>query len=377
MSSKKGTLWEAPPHTLAKVEMLRSYLRVWFVILGRTSGRRELWYIDGFAGPGEYLNHAEGSPVAAIRAAEAALAVVSDRIGAVHCVFIEENRRRFEWLRDRLKREPPSSPKIKCHPIHGTFVEGMTELRSSPENPFTRSAPTFAFLDPFGPEGLPFESVKELLSRPGCEVLINLDSDGVGRILKAGEWANHRELLNLTFGGDDWERELHADMPLHVAVVKVVDLYKRKLRFLPNVDYCFSFEMRSAGNSFDYHLVFASQHKLGLEKMKEVMKRIDQTGSYCFSDGNINQALLFRDSDVTSQIDRVARHFAKQTVTYEQVNDFVLNETGFTKAKQALTPLEREGRVTVITGAADRKRFTFPDRCTDDMRVQFGEVPDA
>jgi three-Cys-motif partner protein len=73
VSKKMPKIWEAPRHTLAKIEILRSYLRVWFSILGSTFAGRELWYVDGFAGPGEYTNSPDGSPIAAVRAADAAV----------------------------------------------------------------------------------------------------------------------------------------------------------------------------------------------------------------------------------------------------------------------------------------------------------------
>lgn len=74
MSPKKlPTVWNAPPHTIAKIEMLRAYLVAWFQILGRSRRGQELLYVDGFAGPGEYSNYSVGSPVAALSAAREAL----------------------------------------------------------------------------------------------------------------------------------------------------------------------------------------------------------------------------------------------------------------------------------------------------------------
>ena len=74
MSAKiKDILWAAPQHTLAKISILQAYLARWFEILGRSKSRQNLWYIDGFAGPGEYTNSPMGSPVAAIMSASEAL----------------------------------------------------------------------------------------------------------------------------------------------------------------------------------------------------------------------------------------------------------------------------------------------------------------
>jgi three-Cys-motif partner protein len=73
MSSKKSTVWEAAPHTIAKIAMLKKYLFVWFSIFGSKFSGKDLWYVDGFSGPGEYTNHPHGSPIAALQAAEDAL----------------------------------------------------------------------------------------------------------------------------------------------------------------------------------------------------------------------------------------------------------------------------------------------------------------
>src|SRR6266404_8142206 len=63
-SFKPTDLWNAEPHTLAKIEIVRRYLFLWFLILGSQNAR--LAYIDGFAGPGRYLNSDQGSPIAAL-----------------------------------------------------------------------------------------------------------------------------------------------------------------------------------------------------------------------------------------------------------------------------------------------------------------------
>src|SRR3989338_8237693 len=60
--------WKIDPHTSAKHEILKKYLQPWMAILSST--RKRLVYLDGFAGPGEYLNEKDekinGSPIIAI-----------------------------------------------------------------------------------------------------------------------------------------------------------------------------------------------------------------------------------------------------------------------------------------------------------------------
>src|SRR4028118_1973486 len=104
---KHPAVWAADQHTLAKIAILRDYLIRWFQILGNSSISRgqDLIYVDGFAGPGEYTNHKQGSPLEALIAAKKARADSRTlwQAGKIHCVFIEENKARFENLQERVQ----------------------------------------------------------------------------------------------------------------------------------------------------------------------------------------------------------------------------------------------------------------------------------
>jgi three-Cys-motif partner protein len=201
MSAKKPIIWRAEPHTIAKIDMLQSYLYPWFTMLGRGFNRRNLWYIDGFAGPGEYTNYEHGSPLAALAAAAAAIddAGAKWNAGDIHCVFMDDEPGRIDHLSGKLAKLP-RHPRVHWHLFSGRFSEGLVWLKAKSKNPFNSGEPVFAFIDPFGPRGLSFAAVRDLLSRPACEVLINLDSDGISRIYRAGDDANYRTLLNDVFG---------------------------------------------------------------------------------------------------------------------------------------------------------------------------------
>ncbi|HXV11451.1 MAG TPA: three-Cys-motif partner protein TcmP [Burkholderiales bacterium] len=370
MSANKGVIWPAEPHTIAKIEMLRAYLYQWFSILGRRFEGKDLWYVDGCAGPGEYTNYQTGSPLAAMDAAQATLRDAAGRWRAnkIHCVFVEENEPRFQHLEQKLAGIPKDS-RIPQHLFRGTFANGVAWLREQTPNPFASEDPIFAFIDPFGPSGLSFSAVKEFLGRPSCEVLINLDSDGISRIKSAGEYANHRTILNETFGDSDWEGELTGVDQAEI-VQRALALYKKKLRALPGVRYAFSFEMRKRNHAFDYHLVFASHHPKGLEKMKEVMKRLDQNGTYCFSDDHVGQHNLFAWNDPTTHAADLQRHFAGCTVPYSDVNDYALNDSPFINPKAMLKALESAGNIRVQCTRA-RRKGTFPDDAHDGMMITF------
>src|SRR5438876_94766 len=64
--SHDKVLWVRKPHTAAKHSILRHYLEAWFPKLAWTS---RVFFVDGFAGPGEYAGGEPGSPIIALNAA--------------------------------------------------------------------------------------------------------------------------------------------------------------------------------------------------------------------------------------------------------------------------------------------------------------------
>jgi three-Cys-motif partner protein len=367
---KLETVWDAVPHTIAKITILKSYLNAWFRIMGPTKHNQEILYIDGFAGPGKYKNYDEGSPVAALKAAQGAIDSYGPKwkAGTVHCAFIEADEKRFEHLQQEIKRWDGTQG-LKTYPLKMSFQEGLADLRSRLPKPFERSHPLFVFIDPFGATGAPFASVAEILKSPCSEVLINLDADGIARIFLAEENANCEETLTSIFGDSSWKTLPPKGIPFAELCHAVLDLYKKRLRSLPNIGYVFAFEMQTTVGALNYFLVFASQHPLGLEKMKEAMKSIDQDGTYRFSDGSSNQPYLFRFNDPEIDSLRLLNRFLGQTVSYETLKDFALNETAFVNPKTMLRILEEQDRIKVFSQDARRRKGTFSQ--TDNLRIQF------
>lgn len=369
MSKKMDVVWEAPPHTIAKIVMLGSYMYVWFSVMGRTFSNRDLWYIDGFAGPGKYTNFDGSSPTATIKAAEAALQTSAWRAGKIRCLFVEEDEQRFEHLSEVVSGMK-LDPRVVVQLHRGTFAEGIAWLKAQKLNPFSANTPLFSFIDPFGTRGLWFDVVRDLLSRPSCEVLINFDSDGVSRVLKAGDDANYEQNLDALFGSSDWKMKLNPAWGLTKLSREATSLYLQRLRSIPKVDYTFSFEMTSKRGLVNYHLVFAGQHPKGLEKMKEAMKKIDQTGEYTFCDANVDQLNLFGAANTDVYAESLFERFAGTSVNYSAIEMFALNESPFLNPKAMLKALESAGKIRVESSKLNRRHGTFPDDCA--MTIHFG-----
>src|SRR5574341_612401 len=144
-SFKPTDLWNAEPHTLAKIEIVRRYLFLWFRILGTSSNR--LVYIDGFSGPGRYLNSDQSSPIAALTSAKTAFdeLVRAQRVPTEwFFYFIDENPKFGSSLKSViLETEWPSQ--FKQDVQTGTFEEKLTDALKTIRRLPGGMPPTFAF----------------------------------------------------------------------------------------------------------------------------------------------------------------------------------------------------------------------------------------
>lgn len=369
MSSGRSAslLWNAEPHTLAKLAILKRYLGAWFQIFGRSQPGSDLLYVDGFAGPGEYLNHSEGSPIAATNTALSVMEQAGDAWLArnIHFAFIERESAVASQLRSNLQRFE-GIPRIFMHVLNTTFEDGIRDLRATMPWAFSDSHALFAFIDPFGPTGAPFDIVRTILASSRSEVLINFDADGLERIIRAGAASNADQILDRAFGDGSW-RSIRAEQgSFRDAVMRLVLHYQGRLRMLRNVRYAFKFEMLTSSKrvgGVGYFLVFASQHPLGLTKMKEAMRALDQTGEYQFSNALVGPQLLLRIDNTKEFAELLYRRFlGSACVPFSQITDFALNETPYFNPKSMLQLIEETGRIEVVSSDPKRRRKTFNEK---------------
>lgn len=374
-SKRPSTPWEAKPHTVAKVTILKRYLQAWFNIFGRRAVGQDIFYLDAFAGPGRYRNHDEGSPIAALRAAMEvrSSSAASWKAGTIHCAFVEKDRHLFAHLQRHLAPMAGLSG-IEVHLVQDTFESAVEKLRSSLPSMFDGSSPLMAFIDPFGVKGVPFSVVSDILAAPRAEVLMNLNADGIARILYGEDDANPSVILENVFGNDSWRKAVESDAPFERQSLQIARLYKDQLRSLPKVEYVYAFEMRTAQKKIGkvgYYLLFASQHHRGLEKMKEAMRMLDQTGDYKFSNAMVGQMPLIRFDRPEDHVDALFNHFRGQRVRYAAVRDYALNETPFANPKSMLRILPEPERIRVFSNNPKRRRGTFKEE--DIQAIEFRE----
>ncbi|MCW1914983.1 three-Cys-motif partner protein TcmP [Luteolibacter sp. GHJ8] len=367
MAQNNSLLWQAAPHTIAKIEILKGYLNAWFPIVG--SKFKKLVYIDGFAGPGSYENHPEGSPLAALDVFNSWITKKPERIVVedISCFFIESDRNTLDYLAEKLS-QMSLAKRIHPKPCHGDFETVFGELIQMPSiaDNVTGALPLLIFADPFGGTGVPFHLFQRCLESQGSELLLNFDADGIARI-HFGKNPGWEKQLNEVFGCDEWQTALepHNDS-LARKSEKALALYKQKLLAIDGVKFVWSFEMRGKTDRLNYYLVFASRNRLGMEKMKEAMRSIDGSGNYCFSDAYRDHHILFKNDDAEFFAKIMHEKYLGQNVTYADLDIYALCETPFINPKGMLDWLSRSHliRVQAKPGCAPRAH-SFPEEQID------------
>jgi hypothetical protein len=131
--------------------------------------------------------------------------------------------------------------------------------------------------------------------------------------------------------------------------------------------------MRNERDTMDYFLFFATNNELGLKKIKDAMWRIDESGTYTFSDAtDPNQSVLFSAEPDRELLRRlIVDKFAGFETTPSEIERFVVHDMPFreTYYKKVLQLLEGAERIVPINPPATRRRGTYADM---NIKLRFG-----
>lgn len=362
MAKITSTKWKIKPHTEAKHAILRKYLDAWLPIITRWNDR--VLYIDGFAGPGEYVGGKDGSPIIAIRAV---LEHRTEMTSQINMFFIENKKERYEFLEQKIADlEIPGN--INTHCFCDKFDKAMAEILDYVDEQKTRLAPAFVFVDPFGFTGIPFALIKRIMQNPKCEVLITFMYEEINRFVSdERRW----DSLEETFGTDKWKEVIGEKDPQR-RLVLLHGVYKNQLKREAGIKFVRSFKMVNKTNKADYFLFFGTNNIIGLEKMKGAMWKVGKTDSFQFSDATYDpdQPMLFEiEPNYKSLKTALLENFRGESVSMTDLEYFILTQTPFLKThykKQILMPMEKKQppEIEVKCPAPKRIAGTFPSRCT-------------
>lgn len=353
------TVWERPPHTEAKHDILTRYLGAWFGIFGLSRHHQAVNVIDGFAGPGRYDDDEPGSPVLTLSTLldHRSFAAFGDT--QFTFVFNEWDGERYASLKDVLADVKASRvpwPKtVRVFDRNQNFQELARELLDS--IPAGRQlAPTFAFVDPFGYKDVPMELIRDLVSHPSCELFIYFDFNSANRFAGKGGAVDAR--FEEMFGCDEF-MEAPAKGPERGEFLH--DLYESQLKKVCSFAHVRSFAMVNETGHIGNYLFFCTRNLGAFDRMKYAMWSLDRTGEYRFEDRLADQQVLFDDLDTRPLQDELAQHFAGQTVDIDVIRTYVIAETPYYSGhlkRDTLAVMQRAGR---ISSPNQRQRNKYPD----------------
>lgn len=359
----KTTLWEREPHTAGKHLVLESYLKAWFPIMARRNPR--ILFIDGFAGPGEYLGGEEGSPIIAMRAWAEHVARPKIKSEVIF-VFIEGKVERVRHLERLVDRGDPKLPETaEVHVWPGTFDSLMTEALDELDEQKRRMAPALVMMDPFGVKGIPIDVIERILGNEKCEVYVTFMWEAINRHIGAPEFEGH---LTQLFGTDGWKDAILLEgrerkLFLH-------RLYRRQLK-AHGAGQVVSFHLLK-GKRLKYSIFFGTGHTLGSDRMKAAIWKADPSGDYSFRGGE--QAEISFEPDFALLQKALVKQFEEAGwVSIEKIEELVSSDatifhTGQLRSR-ALIPMERAGLIEVkVNNRIRKKGSTYPEHCRINFR---------
>ena len=337
MATPTDVLWERDPHTAAKHTLLRRYLAAWFPIMAVQFRNDGITFVDGFAGPGEYTNSTESSPVIAVTQAQRNDVVSSG--APIRLVFIESDRRRVEHLETVLERQIPSASKPPCivpRVHHGQcselFVHAIDEVGGW-------RGPVFANLDGWGAD-TNYEIVKRVAQQKSSEVLVTFKDQFFIRFANGEQEAGER-----VFGSTAWRNVDRLSTPEKNPFL--LNLYRDCLHDA-GFSYVLTFEMLDEGGHSLY-LFFGTSSQVAVRKFKDGLWEVDGVAGQRFRDPRDPNQMSF--DILTPDFSPLAKGIVERLATREhsmaELCRFALLETIYkdTHVKPVVGSLLRQRKV--------------------------------
>lgn len=348
MAVPKTLVWSRDPHTEAKHLIIRGYGHAWWPIL--LSANQQVTYAEGFCGPGEYSGGEDGSPVVALRSLLEHEQEVPLAGRTVNVVLVDDHGGRLSNCIDAIQdRVGPLPPQLHVHASAGKCHISLTGALTAAD---AWGHPILAVLDPFS-ANVPIDVIERIGTNRSSEVIVSFMSDWFTR------WASdeNQEQGDRQFGNTEWRNV--RDVPSDRKKLWLVDLYRQRLHEV-GFRYTLLFELVDEGGHA-YFLVFASNSRLGLQKMKEAMWRVDKVSGIKFRDPRDPSQLSFdvgNTPDLTPLRNLIVERLtAVESMTVGELRAWALEETAFlpTHAGKVLTQLRAAGQLEPTSG-----RLTAP-----------------
>lgn len=319
---KRDLFNERGEQTVTKHNILANYLEPWAKIMAKQSWVKKAYYVDAFAGAGEYESGEEGSPLIATKI----LANHQKHAFQFSCICIEKNRQRYEKLVASLQNYKDI---IQVDPHRGEFLDVIDDVLRK-----IGKSPAFFFIDPEGFSGMDFDKVELILKQDHKEILVNFQYNAIQRWTGTANNLNSRDetkraqALQLSqtftklFGTSKWIDFAHKPTSSEKKELELINLYANQIR--ANNSFVWPFKNRfPTRNMTYYYLVYATKNLTAFKIMKDVMFREKSRENF--------QMNLLEELDFDAfKNDLCKRYCGKESVEYNEILSYVLQHTQYT-----------------------------------------------
>lgn len=240
-----------------------------------------LYYIDGFAGPGQCKEKQTGeikpgSPVIAIKT------YIDHREKGeqyeLRFINVEKKRSNWEELQDSTIE---FKDQVYVKNILGEFLDNIDDILKEIGGDFA-----FFFIDPFGISGIEFAELEKIFSREESEVLLNFAYDGLQRCIGELKNVNHQDqkrrrkavktiervcrMLNVT--EEELSQIITSSGVPKEKEISLLRKYRKNLESYKPFVYPLPVNFPGKERTF-YYLIFMTQNINALKIMKDVMKK--------------------------------------------------------------------------------------------------------
>lgn len=322
MPTPSTVLWDRDPHTGAKHDLWRHYLSAWLPIL--LPKFRRVIYAEGFAGPGTYNGGQPGSPKIAIQVVGSHRIQFNGQL-KMDLLFVEEHGGRHA----RLGQELESAINDIGGLPHGVTIHPPEKADCAQALPAMLDrigawgSPMLVILDSFGGPDVPFELLIKIATSRAGEAIVTF---GPTFLTRFGSVTEHADKGDAAFGDRDW-REV-VNRPADAKRAFLVEEYRRSMG-KAGFSYVLGFEMVDEGGN-ELWLMFGTNDKLGLEKMKDAMWKVDPAYGIRYRDPHDPDQLSL---DITDTPDAaplrsmLLAHLNGASATLDQLRDYALTQT--------------------------------------------------
>lgn len=356
MLPTKGPVpWKRVEHTAAKHDIYRRYLHRWFPIILSDGSWSNATYVEGFSGPGVYADGEDGSPIIAIRAF---VEEVTKPTKSASFLFIDDDKRCNDMLSEQLKRAFPQRPRsASTMPVRVMSGKCEETLEAELDAAGAWGDPIMAVLDSWGNAPVPFKVLERIADNPGSEVIVTfLPQHFVRFVTGMGDAADD------IFGGDrTWRNASQIDSSKKRQFI--LSCYRQSLKSA-GFKYLLDFELvDSRGDAL--YLVFATNHRRGVEKMKDSLWEVDRMFGVGFRDPRDEQleSLFEFEDPQLGPLTRLLKSRLESTgrARVEDLRDYALFDTVFRPEHviKSLRPLIDSGVAELVGGGKQIRRASF------------------